>query len=140
MTFDQLLQQYVNYSYGELVAIAREGLNGSVPSIRRYFGNDDAASSFLMVLVGSCLGVDGELSVREATFINEVMETNMDVDWLIASATACSDEESFQLVDDVIDALDTDAKLALSSFCISVMAVDETISRSEVRYISKLLS
>ncbi len=139
MNFDEFLQDFVNRSYDDLLAIARRGMGEAIPALERHFDTKETVAKFLILLVGTCAGADATLTDLEVRFVQDLLGSSFDTASVRALAKTCCDEESRELIDGVIDSLGKEEKAALCTTCISVMSVDETISRSEIDFIKRLL-
>ncbi len=140
MTFNELMQKYVNMDYEELVSIAKSAVTDFLPGLKANFDEEETAYKFLVILVGACIGVDGNVTALEAKFVSEVLGTDFSAAQLNSIAANSADDNGLALVDNVIDACDSDMKAALCVFCTAAMSIDETISRPEVAYIQKLMA
>ncbi len=139
MTFDELMQKYVNLPYEELVSLADSAFADFGSALVEKVGDDDGAAKFLILLAGTCIGIDDQVTALEGSFLNDVLETEFDYDTLVAMMEGCNSEKTRNFIDEVIDSFDEDNKAALCIFCTCLMAVDETITRKEVAFIKKLM-
>ena len=137
--FNELLQNYVDKSYGELLGIAQLSFKDFAPCLSDMFDGSEGAAKALMVIVSSCLGTDGKITALENKFLNELMGTDSDYETTLAMATVFGDAEGRELTDKLADVLPDDKKAALLSFCLCFLAVDETITRDEVAFVYKLM-
>ena len=138
-SLNELLQDYVNKSYDELLAFARLSLNDLVDDFKQIFDGPDGAAQACMVIVSACLGADGKVSALEHKFLNDLLGSNNDLADTQAMVDALGTDEARELTDRLADSLSTDKKTKLLLFCLSFMAVDETISRDEVSFVLKLI-
>ncbi len=139
MTFDELMQEYVNLSFEELVKIADESFAQFSVALTDKLEDEDGAAKFLILLAGTCIGIDNQVTALEGLFLNEVLGTTFDYDTLVAMMDGCNTEKTRAFIDDIIDSFDSDSKAALCAFCTCLMAVDETITRKEVSFLQKLM-
>ena len=138
-SFNEILQNYVNKSYDELLFFAQQSFTEVLPDLARSFEGSEGAAKAMMVIVSACLGADGKLTMLEAKFLNDLLGVDDDYESTMQMVAALGDDESRDLVDQLADALPTDKKAALVSFCLCFLAVDETITRDEVAFVVKLM-
>ncbi len=138
-SFNELMQRFVNTDYEDLVTVAKDACNDVFPAVKNYFGEVDTAVKFMVAVIGTCIGADGALTELEKRFAYDVIGDSMTPSFLDSMTTVYGDNDSRNLVDEIIDSLNSDAKASLLVFCAAFLAVDETISRPEVAFISKLM-
>ncbi len=137
MGLNEILQDYVNLSYEELLGVASHAAKTVVP----FFNNaveDGNGAIFTISFIGTCLAADGQLSALEKKFVCDLFGLDAQtVEGIVASINS----EIVRIVDEVFDSIPTDeVKAALLSFCLCFLAVDERISREEVALIQKLIA
>ena len=137
MGLNEILQDYVNLSYEELLGVASHAAKTVIP----FFNNaveDGNGAIFTISFIGTCLAADGQLSALEKKFVCDLLGVDAQtVEGLVASINS----EIVRIVDEVFDSIPTDeVKSALLSFCLCFLAVDERISREEVALIQKLIA
>ena len=137
MGLNEILQDYVNLSYEELLGVASHAAKTVVP----FFNNaveDGNGAIFTISFIGTCLASDGQLSALEKKFVCDLFGLDAQtVEGIVASINS----EIVRIVDEVFDSIPTDeVKAALLSFCLCFLAVDERISREEVALIQKLIA
>ena len=138
-SFNEILQDYVNKSYDELLFFAQQSFSEVAPSLSNVFGGSEGAAKAMMVIVSACLGADGKLTMLEAKFLNDLLGVDDDYESTMQMVAAFGDDESRDLTDQLADALPADKKAALVAFCLCFLAVDETITRDEVAFVYKLM-
>ena len=137
MGLNEILQDYVNLSYEELLGVASHAAKTVVP----FFNNaveDGNGAIFTISFIGTCLASDGQLSALEKKFVCDLFGLDAQtVEGIVASINS----EIVRIVDEVFDSIPTDeVKAALLSFCLCFLAVDERITREEVALIQKLIA
>lgn len=138
-TLNELLQDYVNLSYNQLLNIA----NDSFAKIAPFFSKlspDGNCAQYLIPILGAALAVDGKLSQLEYRFMNDFLGGGMEYDDILQLAQDNYNENAMTYTDRVVDALSGDERTALLCLCLCIMAVDETISREEVAFIKRLIA
>ena len=138
-TFNDLLQDFVNKSYEELVSIANGALEVIVEGLNKVSGEANAAELILPVIAPT-LAVDGQYTQLEHNFLNAVIDGSLTYEEGKNCMQAYYNVEIFELVDQMIDACGQELKNAFVIFCLCFAAVDETITREEGAYIAKLLA
>ena len=138
-SFNEILQNYVDKSYDELLFLARENIAEVTPDLVCFFEGKEDAAKALMIIVSACLGADGKLTALEAKFLKDLLGTDDDCESTMQMVATLGDDESRDLTDRLADALSADKKASLVSFCLCFLAVDETIHRDEVAFVVKLM-
>ena len=138
-TFNDLLQDFVDKPYEELVSIANGALEVIVDGFSK-INTESKPSDFIIPFIATTLASDGKYTQLEHNFLNTVLETDISYDDSKHFVQSYYNEEIFDLADQMIDACGQDLKNALVIFCLCFAAVDETITREEGAYIAKLLA
>jgi hypothetical protein len=139
-TLNELLQDYVNLSYDQLIAIAKDEFAKFAYGISNAFGDDDeTASRALLVFVAAALGADNRLTDLENKFLNDLLEADHSYEETCEMVAALGGNESREVIDNLIDSLPTDVKAAGLTVALCFCAVDENITREEVSYFVKLM-
>jgi hypothetical protein len=138
-TFNDLLQDFVNKSYEELVSIANGALEVIVEGLNKVSGEANAAD-LILPFIATTLAVDGQYTQLEHNFLNAVIDGSLTYEEGKNCMQAYYNVEIFELVDKMIDACGQELKNAFVIFCLCFAAVDETITREEGAYIAKLLA
>ena len=138
VTYEQLMQNYVNAPYSVLLSVARESLNKVMPVFNR-LADDGNGASIVLPFICTSLAVDGKLSKIEYKFVCDLIG-DMDYDVVLSNVQEHYSDSSVELVDNMCDACPDDLKTSLLAFCLAFLAVDETISREEVAFIKRLLA
>ena len=140
--FNTLLQKYVNMSYDELVNTANENLHELFPALEKFFKDfpgEDPTTHIVVMLLANCLGADNQLTALECKFVNQILNANHSYDTLKSLIAMHCNAEAEEVLDHLVDALDRSATANLLSFCLCLLAVDETISRDEVAFFTRLM-
>ena len=72
-TFNDLLQDFVNKSYEELVSIANGALEVIVEGLNKVSGEANAAD-LILPFIATTLAVDGQYTQLEHNFLNAVID------------------------------------------------------------------
>jgi hypothetical protein len=140
--FNTLLQEYVNMSYEELVSMANRNLHDLFPALEKFFEDypgEDPTTNIVVMILANCLGADNKLTTLECRFVNEILEANHSYETLRSMIIAHCNADAEEILDNLVDALDSKATSTLLSFCLCLLAVDETISRDEVAFFTRLM-
>lgn len=136
MVLRELLQDFVNEPYENLVSMAKSSINDLLP-IFNEMASDGKGSKFLVALMATSLAVDGKLTELEYKFVCDILGefTYEDVKELAASHYS---DEMMDAINGFADSCPTELKSKLLVFCCCFLAVDEKISREEVAFVQKL--
>ena len=139
--FNELLQNYVDKSYDELVGLARASIAAFSDDLQSIFPDGTDSAQVIAIIISSCIGVDGKFSTLEYKFMCDLLGCGdkfsyEDLKDIVQSHYGA---ESIALTDSLADVLSDDKKAALISFCLCFLAVDETIERNEVAFVIKLM-
>lgn len=137
-TFNELLQDFVNKSYDELLNIARGALDVMIPAFESV--EKGKSADFILPFIGTTLAIDGNFTELEYKFLNDLLGGGVSYADAKASVQAHYNAEIIDVVDQLIDACGEDLKTAILVFCLCFTAVDETITREEGAFIAKLLA
>lgn len=138
-TWHELLQNYVNLSYADLVAIGRKQWVALAPSLRARCSDGDVFNVIVWGILGSTVAVDQKVSSLECSFINDVLGTNLTMQGLLNVATQFNTPAARTTTDNLIDSISDAEKTALCTLCLCLLAVDQTITREEVAFIQRLV-
>ena len=133
-----LLQSYVDMPYDELLGLAKSSFSRFVGPLLERTGAV-GASKICAMITAACLGADGELSPLEHKFFNDLLNTNDSYTDNSNFVQEVGNDESRRLVNELVNTLPTEQKAAVASFCLCFLAVDETITRSEIAFIEQLI-
>ena len=133
----KLLQNYLDKSYDELLAIARNSLKIFYSKFQEI--DKKSGDKFIVCFVLSALSLDQEISQLECNFVNDLWNTKMTKKELKNLCKHCYNDNFAQFVTSIIDSISTQEKQALLKFILCVMAVDETLSREEITFVDALI-
>lgn len=139
VTYEQLMQNYVNAPYSVLLSVARESLNKVMPVFNR-LADDGNGASIVLPFICTTLAVDGRFTELEYRFVKDVTGVSQSYDDFKSVVQNFYSDEWVRSIDKVIDACPSDVKDSLLSFCLAFVAVDETITREENAFIAKLMA
>ena len=137
-TFENLLKKYVNSDYDELLALCKSNLAQLCGILGKYFGQEHTSTT-LMILFGTCISADGKLNALECKFINDLLGASMSSDEIMSLAQSCVNTNGASFIDSLADALPADEKSVLLSACLCFLAIDETISVDEIKFLERLI-
>lgn len=135
-TIEQMMQDFVNKDYEELVALGSIAVKNLLPVCKKV---DEEHDGFMMLsaIVLSAIGADGKLSALEVRFLGDVMGLDEDA---VANFIKLYDSRYEELVDQFADALSAEVKADVVMLVMSIAACDEKISREENAFIQKILA
>ena len=137
-SFNEMMQEYVNLSYEELLAFARRSLADFSGELESIVGEDNTASTLAFTTL-ACLGVDASLTDLECKFICELMGTDYTRSDLLSLVASINQQKAEEMADLVADRMSNTAKSAFVLFCMAFLAVDERFSREEVAFVKRLI-
>lgn len=136
MGLQEVLQDYVNKDYAELLQLASSSFDALYPAFAEAFGEEKAVvvtASFL----ASSLAADGALSQIERQFICDLF--NADASFAETLFQSAQGGQAAELADQIFDACPEQFKAHLLNLCLCFLACDESITRNEVAFIVRLL-
>jgi uncharacterized tellurite resistance protein B-like protein len=140
--YNEILQKYVDMSYGELLSIARSSLEHLIPALTRFFDGypgGDPSTEICVILLFHCLGADGTLTQKECRFANDLLGADYSCDALMSRVQRYRTEDSERALHTLIDELDPAAAADFVAVGLCILAVDETINREEAALFRRLM-
>ena len=138
MDFSELMQNYVNLSYDELVTKAQNDLAVLAPVFDEA-SEDGNGSANLFPIILTCLAVDGKYTALEYKFLEDVFGRQLSYDETKKMVNEFYADEAQELLDKLVDSCSHELKAILLDLCTCVMAVDEKLDVSELKFIQKLI-
>ena len=138
LSFNEIMQNYVNASYSLLLVIARDSLETLKPTLNK-IAPDDCGASLILPFICLTVSADGRFSKLEFDFINDLININTTYDEFKAFVESFYTDEWTQMIHEMVDSFSRDDKGALLNLAASISAVDGTITRSETAFIAKLI-
>ena len=139
VSFEQLMQKYVNAPYSVLLSVARESVNTAMPVFAKV-SKDGNGASILLPFLCVVVAVDGKFSELEYRFIKDVTGIDETYEGFKNFVQRFYSDEWVETIDKMVDACPDEIRTSLLSFAIALAAVDETISRVETAFIAKLIA
>lgn len=137
--YTDLLQEYVNKPYDELLQIASSALATVMPAFDAA-ADDGNGAKFVVPFMSTMMAVDGKFSELEYNFLNDLLGGGVNYESAKANVAAHYNADALEWVDNLIDSIGEKGKTILLMLVLCFAAVDETISREENAYIAKLMS
>lgn len=138
MDFSELMQNYVNLSYDELVTKAQNDLAVLAPVFDEA-SEDGNGSANLFPIILTCLAVDGKYTALEYKFLEDVFGRQLSYEETKKMVSEFYADEAQELLDKLVDSCNHELKVILLDLCTCVMAVDEKLDVSELKFIQKLI-
>lgn len=135
MTLNGILKQIVNLSYEELLSQAKKAKDKIFPYCKALDKNSDGSVLFATIVI-VCVAVDGKLTTLETKFVGDLIgfsEKNI-LDVIKALPDSATD-----MVDQIADALDTEAKASFCTLVATVLACDERVVPVENWFLRKII-
>ena len=139
VTYNQLMQNYVNASYDVLLSVANESLSKIMPFFGK-FADDGNGASIVLPFICTVVAVDGKFSELEHRFVKDVTGISKPYAEFKEFVQQFYSDKWIESTDKLIDSCPDEIKTSLLSFALAFMAVDEKISREENAFISKLMA
>lgn len=138
MTFNELMQGYVDMSYEEIVERAKTDLGVLMPYFAQYDKEHNGAG-LVFPFMCTCLAVDGQFTEKEAKFYSDIMEREIPYEQAKEVIQMHYSDNMTDLADKFFDASDKEVKAMLLDLACCILAVDERMGTEEVAFIKKLL-
>ena len=135
-SLNEMLQEMVNKDYDELVAFAQRAMVEVMPSCKAV-DPDNNGILMLTSLILTAVAADGVLTGLERKMLGEVTGLSNDA---IDKMISMYDSRMVDLADRFVDNMGEDVKGHALMLILAFVAVDEKISKEEVRLVQKLLA
>lgn len=135
VSFNELMQKYVNTDYEDLKTIAQKALVEIMPACEKV---DPENKGMVMItgLILAAVSADGVLTKLEKQFLGDILgQSGETIDKLVT--LYCGKEAA--LADQFVDNLGVDVKVNTVTLIACIAAVDEKIARDETALIHKLI-
>ena len=136
---DQLLQEYVNRPYDELMGLARASMGALSSDMSAIFGDDGSVANAYLIITAACFGVDMKFSTLEYTFLKELIGSDLNYNDMKNVIQGFCGTDSMDLTNRLADSLSRESKSTLLIFCLCLLSVDETITREETAFLVELM-
>lgn len=134
--FNEMMQNFVNKDYDELVNFGKIALGKILPVLKAVDEENEGMFALTSVVL-SAIGADGTLTVLERKWMRDVLGLTDDaIDNLITLYTSKTED----LTDALFDNGPTEFKGDLMMFVLSILSVDEKISKEETAFVKKLFA
>lgn len=134
--FNQMMQDFVNKDYDELVSFGKIAL-GKIMPILKAVDTDNDGMFALTSIVLAAIGADGTLTALETKWLKDVMGLQ---DETIDNMIKLYSSKMEDLTDALFDNAPQDFKGDLAIFVLSILSVDEKISKEETAFVKKLFA
>ena len=135
--FEELLQQYVNKDYAELMLIAKTTLNSLLPYCHRINPQENGDKAIALCIMLAALGADRVLSPLERKFMCELLSLDEEsFDTIIKSYTP----QTSDLTDQIADKNGDLVKEKILTLVLCIAACDEKIAHEETAFIRRILA
>ena len=138
MNLTDLIKEYVNKDYSELVSIATEAFGNVVVAFDKLSDGSTDSQFATMAFIGTALAADGKFTPLEYRFLCDLLG-DMKAESAVEFVKAHFSDECLKLTDKLFDVADNGLKTDLLTLVLCITAVDETVSVEETKYIVRLL-
>ena len=135
MDLNTFLQDFVNREYDELVSIAKTAIGKLYPACAAVDKDNDGFFMMTSIIL-TAIGADHTLTAKERALLRDVMNIDDDT---ISRYIKLYNSNMAELVDSFADNLSEEIKSHVMILVLSIMCVDEKISKEETAFIHKLL-
>ena len=138
-TIQGIIKKYLDATYEELVEVAKSAMLKLTPVFDEA-DEEGKGAKFIVPIICAAIAADGRFSELERRFVNDILGTDFSYEDLLATVRLYSGEKCAAIVDKICDVCSAPLKTELLSLCLSIFAVDKTISRGEAAFFVKLLA
>ena len=100
----------------------------------------EVKTSFFYSLIGIFLAADKKVSASEADYFNALFNSKLSPQDLASDIGACLDPELIKMVDDIVDGMPDDVKVAVCIFGIGFLSCDGELTSEEKALFEKIIS
>lgn len=136
MELKDLLVEYVNKSYEELLEMAKYAIGKTYELLADM--DQENVTRMLIFFLAASLGSDGQLTALERKFVAELL--NADPNGLDQLMEGGRSPEVVQLVDNLFDSAPQELKPVLLMYVTAFVCVDESVNRGEFEFVQRLLA
>lgn len=136
MELKELLVEYVNKSYEELLEMAKYAIGKTYELLADM--DQENVTKMLIFFLAASLGSDGQLTALERKFVAELL--NADPNGLDQLMEGGRSPEVVQLVDNLFDSAPQELKPVLLMYVTAFVCVDESVNRGEFEFVQRLLA
>ena len=136
MELKELLVEYVNKSYEELLEMAKYAIGKTYELLADM--DQENVTKMLIFFLAASLGSDGQLTSLERKFVAELL--NADPNGLDQLMEGGRSPEVVQVVDNLFDSAPQELKPVLLMYVTAFVCVDESVNRGEFEFVQRLLA
>ena len=137
-SLNELYQKVVELDDHAKITLGVEAEQVVIGYLAHHFTNEEAAVLYAM-LIGTYVGVDGEISPEEYAFCCGVFGTQIDPkDFIGLIETTCT-VENIELIDKLMDSAPDEVKSAFVSFGLALCSIDNTMTPEEQALLTKYI-
>lgn len=136
MKINEILQDFVNKDYNELLSIAKRASADILPYCEKWDKTDEGAFLLLNILIAS-VNADGKISDLECKFIAELTGSTQET--VRAVGVEILPELAENFVDLFVDSLELKEKSIAFTLIAAILACDKRIIVEENRFIRRIV-
>ncbi len=134
--FNQMMQDFVNKDYDEPVSFGKIAL-GKIMPVLEAIDTEHKGMFMLTSIILASVGADGTLTALENKWLKDVMGlTDETIDNMLKLYSSKMED----LTDALFDNAPQEFKGDLMMFVLSILSVDEKISKEETAFVKKLFA
>ncbi len=134
--FSEMLQNFVNKDYDELLELANRAFADVYPACKEYGEGDDGGVVVMVSVLLSAIGADGTLTALEKKFLMDFLNAD---EAAVDGYIKMYDSRMAGIADGFVDAMSSDVKASTAILILCIMSIDEKISREETAFLRKIL-
>jgi hypothetical protein len=138
MNLKEILEEFVEKDYDELMDIFRISYLSFLKTLEKdYHFPTNMANTYAIDLIAASIAADGELAENEITFLKDTF--SLKDDQIQKLFDRGKKPYVVNGIEHMLMILSTDVKEYAITLCLSIIAIDEKITREEVAFIERLL-
>lgn len=141
MTAEELFNSFLNQTPQERYEYACKCGAIVIDFLKNRSGlNEEEQGRFLLYSIGMFIAADGKITRGELELFNAIYNTNASADEMAKAFGFCADPKFVSDMDEVIDSMPDDPKIALCSVGLCILTSDGELNEREIELFGKILS
>ena len=138
MALKELLQEFVNKSYEELVEIAEGALTSLYVELEKIADSVQIVPHVIIGYLAASVAADGKLTNKEMQFLKDVLGVDNEKANVILSLG--KDPQQVASLDLLFDMGSKEFREIALLFCLSLISIDKEVNRRERDFIERLVN
>lgn len=136
--FKEVYDNFLAASHQERINAARNGVGIVLKYLKGQGADDDFLGAFFGTLLGLFIGSDGKITPNEADIYNQVFGTSYSPQELVEYVSQCTTAENYKILNDIVDSMDEDTKVAACVIVLAIITADGEIDETEAGLFEEL--